>query len=173
MTTYRKHEKYVGRMIRGMGEYYRCIELCFPEQLRWKGDRERHRPSLMADTGLLEQRLGQDTVLSEEEYKAAACSIASPGSLPLDVWVHEFYLSPLAVVTSMLFPSLTTLGLFLLGELSSFCSLWEDLVRGEPGAAPRQAPDLLGQEVAAEHRQVTHFTDPQAQVSLCCPCYRL
>lgn len=125
----------------------------------------------MADTGLLEQRLGQETVLSEEEHKAAACSIASPGSLPLDLWVHEFYLSPLAVAMSMLFPSLKTLGLFLLRGLSSFCSLWEDLVLGEPGAAPRQA--ALGQEVAAERIQVTHFTDPQAQVSLCCPCYRL
>ena len=67
----------------------------------------------MVDTGLLEQRLGLQTVLSKEEHKAAACVIASLGSLPLDLWVHEFYPSPLAVAMSMLFPSLKTPGLHL------------------------------------------------------------
>lgn len=41
VTTHRKHEKYVGRMIRGTGEYYRCIELRLPEQLKIeKGQRK-------------------------------------------------------------------------------------------------------------------------------------
>lgn len=146
-------------MIRGMGEYYRCIELCFPEQLKIARGQRKTQAQPMADTGLLEQRLGQETVLSEEEHKAAACSIASPGSLPLDLWVHEFYLSPLAVAMSMLFPSLKTLGLFLVRGLSSFCSLWEDGVLGEPGAAPRQAPDLWGrrsqQNIDRSHTSLT------------------
>lgn len=39
VTTYRKHDKYVRRMICGTGEYYRRIELCLPEQLQ-----SGHRP---------------------------------------------------------------------------------------------------------------------------------
>jgi len=67
----------------------------------------------MVDTGLLDQRSGQQMVLSEEEHKAAACSIASLGSLSWHLWVHEVYLSPLTVPMSMLFPSLKILGLLL------------------------------------------------------------
>lgn len=61
--------------------------LNFASQNSWRlgRDRERHSPSLMVDTGLLEQRLGQQKVLHDEECKAAACSIASLGSLPLDL----------------------------------------------------------------------------------------
>lgn len=39
VTTYRKHDKYVRRMVCGTGEYYRRIELCLPEQLQ-----SGHRP---------------------------------------------------------------------------------------------------------------------------------
>lgn len=34
VTTYRKHEKHVRRMIRGMEKYYRHIEFLLPEQLQ-------------------------------------------------------------------------------------------------------------------------------------------
>lgn len=123
----------------------------------------------MADPGLLGQRLGQQTVLSEEEHKAAACSIASLGSLPLHLWVHEFYLSPLAVAMSMLFPSVKTLGL-LLGPrscdgLSSFSSLWEDLElveHGQSHSGSLEQPQwraVLGQEVTQNvYRSYTSLT---------------
>lgn len=59
-----------------MGEYYRSMEFCFPEQLEIEKG-QRHRSSLRTDRGLLEQRLGWQRALSEEEHRAAASSTAT------------------------------------------------------------------------------------------------
>lgn len=59
-----------------MGEYYRRMKLCFPEELEIEKG-QRHRSSLGADRGLLEQRLAWQRVLSEEEHGATASSVST------------------------------------------------------------------------------------------------